>query len=248
MTTIVRVVKEPVIVRVGIPGPPGAMGNIADGDAIDDVATWDGNSWIPAPRAGLAITVFSHIPALVEVGEAVDAPAFTASYNFTPTGATLRDDQGSPDKDVSATPNTFESDESFSKSEFGAAVVFTLTASKGTLQTARTATITWGQKNFWGVGPAGQGDEAFIQALTGNVISTSRATSFTVTAGSAEKIYFAARTANGAPTFKDHATGFGIAISKVGDFDVTNAHGVTEQYQLWESDNVGLGTITVDVT
>lgn len=251
---VVQLIKQTVLVRLsgkrGPPGPPGPAGGVdglPDGTNVGDVLTWDGATWLGAPPGGFLVQSFGAVVAIVEAGQLVTAPSFVASYSVAPTAATLTDSEGTAAKDVTATPTAFSSSASFQKNAPGSVVTFTLQATN--IEAAsRNATITWGQRNYWGVGTSGQSGAAFIQGLAGNALAMSRAKSFTVTAGAGQTIYYATRAAYGTPTFKDHATGFGFAMTHVGDFTVTNAQGIDDDYQLWESDNAALGTVTVDVT
>lgn len=215
----------------------------------DDVLSWDPVlGWGPTPRAGESILSFSTSTTVVEAGATVVTPSFVASYNSLPSLANLTDDQGTPVKNVTSTPNSFTSNGTFTKNTFGAAVNFTLTASKGSSTAARSTTIYWAQLAYWGTGLPGQTGAAFIQSLAGYGLVLGRGVTFSVTVNSGQKLYFSTRTAFGTPQFKDATTGFGVAITKTGDFAVTNSHGVIENYQLWESDNASLGAITVQVS
>lgn len=77
-------------------------------------------------------------------------------------------------------------------------------------------------------------------------LQSSKAISFTVTAGDSESIVFALPTRYGTPSFT--VGGFEGGFSKVGAVDFTNASGYTESYDVWVSDNVGLGSTTVKVS
>jgi len=182
----------------------------------------------------------------VEVGQTVVTPAFTASYNRTPISVILTDSNGSPPKNVTATPNSFNSNASITKNTVNATCDFTITANDGIVSKTATTTFIWEQKNYSGVGTAGQNSAAFILSLNG-VLSGGLANTFSVTAGSNQKIYFACRAAYGTPTFTvgGFSGGFNLVSNSI---SVTNAHGFTELYQLWESTNVNLGSTTVSVT
>jgi hypothetical protein len=184
---------------------------------------------------------------LVEVSQTVNTPAFTASYNRTPSSAVLTDSEGNTPKNVIATPNSFSSNFNFTKNSFAAAVVFTLTSTDGYgVSKNTTTTYTWGQKTYHGVAAAGQTGQTFIKSLTG-VLSTSIGFNFTDNAGPTQKIYYASRAAYGTPTFTvgGFSGGFTLVSNSI---SVTNTYGFTENYQLWESDNLGLGSTTVVVS
>lgn len=206
------------------------------------------NKWEPSPRNGITVSTFVATTNLLEVDQTIVTPAFTATYTVVPTTAALTDNVGSPSKNVIGSPGSFTSNGTFQKTSFGQSVVFTISVTVGSSSASKNVSITWGQKNYWGVGAAGQTGGLFIVSLATSAVAISRNASASFNASSVQKIYYATRSAYGTPTFKDAATGFGFAITKSGDFSVTNGFGFSENYQLWESDNLGLGTITMDVT
>lgn len=183
---------------------------------------------------------------VVEVGQTVTTPAFTASYNNTPVSVILSDSNGSPNKDVSGTPNSFSSNATVTKNTVGATSTFTITASDGTTTKTANTNFIWEQKNYYGVGTAGQTSAAFILSLTG-FLSNTQANTFSTTASSTQKIYFASRAVYGTPTFTvgGFSGGFNLVSNTI---SVTNTHSFTENYQLWESTNLNLGTTTVVVS
>lgn len=215
---------------------------------------WDGYAWTPTTITseviGAAFSINSFATAissgLVEVGQTVSTPAFTATYSETPVNAILTDSVPNTAKDVTSTPASFTSNSSFVRNTYGATVTFTLTASNDANSNSRTANLFWTQKVFFGVGAAGQNSEAFIESLTG-ALATSRSRSFAVNAGASQKIYYAYRTAYGAAPFTvgGFEGGFTLVSTTI---SITNAFGFTENYTLYESDNVGLGSTTVVVT
>jgi hypothetical protein len=183
---------------------------------------------------------------LVEVGASVVNPGFSASYTVTPDSASVIDNEGGASLDVSGTPTSFSYAGSYTKNTPGASVNWTLSASQEGQSDNSVTSKTWTQKVYFGVGAAGQSSEAFIKSLTGT-LATTRNRTFTVTAGASEKIYYAYRSAYGDATFT--VGGFEGGFFKVsGAISITNDFGFTENYTLYESDNLGLGTTTVVVT
>lgn len=182
----------------------------------------------------------------VELGQTVVTPAFTATYTRTPTSSILTDNQGNLPKDVTLTPNAFSSDNTYIFTTIST-VNFTLTASPagGPVRTGN-ASITWLARYYYGVGPAGSSSAAFIQTLGNSFLASSRNTTFTVTAGSTEKIYVAYPASFGAATFT--IGGFTGGFLSPSTVSVTNAFGVTISYFLYESLNTNLGTTTVQVS
>jgi hypothetical protein len=205
--------------------------------------TWNGTNAEWQPAGGLQVLTFGPVVGLYECSQSVATPAFIASYSATPAAAILTNDVNGESLDVHTTPTSFSSAQTYVRSTPNQSVTWTLTTSNGT----RTASATWGQKNFWGISSSPANTEAFIEALATSQLSTTRGAAFTVNATSTNKIYFASPTRYGTPTFT--VGGFvGGFILRGGSISVTNAQGYAETYDLWESVNAGLGTTNVTVS
>lgn len=224
---------------------------------VGEVLLWDGTYWTPtflsSDDLSVAFDINSFLPtstALIEVGGPLNNPAFTASYSSGPSGLSLIDSDNLVSQNVLGTPTSFSSAYSFTKNTFGATVTFTLDASKNATYTTvnKSAEVvkTWGQKLHWGVGVAGQTSNSFILSLSGESISITKNVTFTVTANSSQKIYFACRTAYGVPVISINGIAGGFSATFTGP--LTNTYGFTENYTIYESDNLGLGLTTVEVT
>lgn len=211
---------------------------------------WDGVQpfWLfPAPP--ISILTFVHAPTVVLLGATVTNPAFTASYNEEPTEALLTDTEGNTN-DVSGTPDAFVSPHAFTKTVYAQFVRFTLSASLSGTADDATSTITWGQLVYWGAAvDPGVYTQAFIKALGSNALRLTAAGSFPVTSGAGTNTFYASRTAYGLTALSFQVNGLPFAISKVGAaIALTNANGVTENYDLWMSDNASLGAFTFTVS
>ncbi len=205
--------------------------------------TWNGTAAEWQPAGGLQVLSFSPVVGLYECSESVATPAFIASYSATPAAAVLTNNANAESLDVHTTPTSFSSAQTYSKTTPNQSVTWTLTTSNGT----RTTSATWGQKNFWGVSASPANTEAFIEALASSQLNTTRGAAFTVNATGANKIYFACPSRYGTPTFT--VGGFvGGFVLRGGSISVTNAQGFTENYDLWESVNAGLGSTNVTVS
>lgn len=251
---------DPIQGPPGPQGPPGDTGgvtlplDVSDIDAtgipngyiiraVDGIATWG------AVPTNMTITGFGINTSLVETGQTVNTPAFSASYaSGPPTTAVLTNGANAESKDVHLTPTGFTSSQSYVKNTPNQSVSFTLTAQGvfGPVVVAGTS-LTWGQKNFWGVSSSPANTEAFIEALASSQLSTGRNAGFTVNASGANKIYYVCPTRYGVPIFT--VGGFvGGFILRAGNISVTNAQGFTETYDLYESVNAGLGSTNVTVS
>lgn len=177
-----------------------------------------------------------------EVGQYISNAKFKASYNIIPGLVELTDDDGTPLKNVTSTSNSFSSDGYFQKLSFGEEVNFTLTVDG---YYTNTFTIIWGQRNFFGIGPPGNSNPNFILGLN-SLINNTAGTIFTAYPSSTDKIYYAHRTAYGlASIFVNGFEGGFTLVSNT--ISITNPYGFTENYTLYESDNVGLGITSIEV-
>lgn len=228
----------------GVPFPPETTVNLTGpgvtGSDGGGITTVDFQSIQPE-----VITSFSHSPATVQIGASVVNPAFTATYNNVPTTATLTDNQGHTN-DVTGTPNAFVSPHTFTFTAYGASVLFTLAVTSPGGNASRSFTEVWAQKVWWGaqVDP-GIYDSAFINGLSNEVLQLGPSGAFAVNAGAGESTFYTARTAFGVTALNFKVNGLPFAISKVGSaIPYTNSDGVTENYDVWRSDNVALGAFT----
>lgn len=182
----------------------------------------------------------------LEAGQLLINPSFNASYNRTPTTATLQDNQGNPSQNVLGVANPLVVARTYQKNTADQTVSFTLSATEPENPASASATWVWRQKAFWGIGPTGQRSSAFIQALANGVLSSSKNRTFTVDAGSTDQhIYYAYRAAYGTSTF--WVGGFEGGFDGPYTVAVTNQYGVTENYYLYQSVQPGLGSTTVTV-
>lgn len=197
------------------------------------------------------ILTFATLEALIqEVGTPLATPSFTASYDETPTLAELDDSDGSPTKDVTATPTAFDSDQTFTKVNNNDQVVFTLDAARGAVVDQKQVTIAWQPKVFWGLGGASILTEAEIEALAGNALASDRDRVFAVNAaGSGDYTWYCfpqSYDPSDAAVFQ--VGSFAGGFVKVGTVSVTNPNGVVQNYACWRSDFPQLGSISVTVT
>lgn len=210
-----------------------------DGSDDGSVLKVVGGVWAVAPADAYDITAFT-APAPVEVGATVASPAFTAAHNHPPTALVLTNNDNSESRNVVGTPHSFLSLQSYTKTANNATVTFTLTGSDGISGDTRTASIAWRPRVYWGIGAAGGNSEAFIEALASSALQSSRSGTHNANATGSNRIYWAAPASYGTPTFT--VGGFSGGFSLVSNtISVTNAHGVTQNYQLWVSDVGGLG-------
>lgn len=199
---------------------------------------------------------FSGPSALIEVGATLATPSFTASYTpGLPDGpATLRDTDNLSEQDVYATPTAFSSAYSFTKSVYGQAVTFRLTAKRGSATKQKTLPVTWVRKvyHFAAVSPGafpGSFTKAWVEGNHAGVLRSSKNQTVTVDAGSMgdnKHIYYLYRDAYGDSQF--WVGGFAGGFTKLGSISLTTAAGQAESYAVYQSVNVGLGSTSLTVT
>lgn len=183
---------------------------------------------------------------LVLAGATVTNPAFAASYNQAATAVSLSDTEGN--NDVIALPGTgFISPHAFTKTAYGASVGFTLSADgpTGTGSDSAGAALVWGQNVLYGsaVDP-GVYDSAFANSL-GAALKLGPQGTYGYNTGALENAFFWTRTAFGLTPANFTVGGFPFDCSKVAAVNVTNANGVTEQYDCFRSTNLGLGVFNL---
>ena len=124
-------------------------------------------------------------------------------------------------------------------------VVLTVKDDRGA-SASGTASIQWLNGVYTGAAAAPTTiDSAFILTLTKS-LQSGKGKTFTVNAATGAYIWYACPVRYGTPSF--NVGGFDGGFSKVATFDFTNASGYTESYQVWRSDNAGLGSTTVKVS
>lgn len=110
----------------------------------------------------------------------------------------------------------------------------------------KTASIQWLNGVYTGAAaiPATI-NSAFIRTLTKS-LQSGKSKTFTVNAATGAYIWYACPVRYGTPNF--NVGGFDGGFSKIATLDYTNPSGYTESYQVWRSDNAGLGSTTVVVS
>ena len=223
----------------GPKGDPGATtaDGVSYGDstvesALDDLT----NKVADLMYEPIAISSFTNNVNTVEMGSTVNTVVLNWATNKTPEELTL-DGEGI---DASLKTKTIES------ANIKSNKTYTLKATdERDAEATRTTAITFLNGVYWGAGADQSSfDSAFILGLTKG-LQASKAKTFTVNAGAGQHIYYAIPTRYGTPGFK--VGGFDGGFAKAGTIDFTNASGYAESYDIWKSDNAGLGNTTVVV-
>lgn len=207
---------------------------------------------------GMAITSLSLNKASVqEIGTSVTG--FDAAWvlNKTPTEQTIIV-TGAGDATITADVNARSTTALSEDAADAWAAIKSQTKNFGTLfvsihvkdtrgaEETKTASIQWLNGVYTGAAAAPATiDSAFIRTLTKS-LQGGKGKTFTVNAATGAYIWYACPVRYGTPNF--NVGGFDGGFSKVATLDYTNPSGYTESYQVWRSDNAGLGSTTVTVS
>jgi hypothetical protein len=233
--------------------------------AVDTALKFSGNArgWAPSmeawlryldslPVPALTINSFGATTSLIETGNSIVNPGFTASFSATPQTLVLTNNSDSEAKDVHTTPTAFSSSHTFAFPTPNLTITFTITATNppSPSPSPRSAGIISGQRTFAAVVPTGSSLATLIAAATFTSVLTARGFSFTVTGtGGTSRAQWAYPSRYGTPaTVKDNSTGFGVAYTFLGAFSRTNAFGYVENYNQYETVSSFTGSLTVVVT
>ena len=201
----------------------------------------------------IAISSFTlNVPSIQEVGTVVNGVEASWDYTREPEiqtlGLTGTDfaEYFSPAKEVRTTAGLQEpkwENMNGHSSGFVKATLYGTDDHGG--EASREVSINWYNGVYTGAKPSGSIDSAFVLGLS-KTLQGGRAKTFTANAGVGEYIWYACPVSYGTPNF--NVGGFDGGFSKMATFDFTNAPGYTEPYQVWRSDNDGLGATTVKVS
>lgn len=185
----------------------------------------------------IAITKVDNTVGTVEIGTVVNEITINWTLNKAPAKQTLNGEEVG----VSERSKVFTGMSQSENKTFTIAV----TDERGATD-SETTSITFLNGVYYGVLESGATiDNAAIQAMT-KKLQASRGITFTVDAGATQQIIYAIPTRYGTPNF--NVGGFDGGFTKATTFNFTNGSGYTESYDVWLSENVGLGSTTVKVS
>lgn len=183
------------------------------------------------------ITKIANNVSTVEIGTVVNEVVVSWTLNKEPASQTLDGET----VEVSARSKTL------SNLSLGANRTFTLavTDERDATDSAST-TVSFVNGVYYGVVESDADiDSAKILTMT-RKLQSSKGVTFTVDAGEAQQILYAIPTRYGTPNFNVGGFEGGFSLAKT--FDFTNGSGYTESYDVWLSENTGLGSTTVKAT
>ena len=201
----------------------------ATGDAIREIrATLNEITY-----KAIAITSFKSDHGVNELGSTVSKTIFSWATNKAPTSisASFGSVKNTDTSFIYATPISKDTS-------------FTLTVSDGKTTVSAATKVAFMNGVYYGAAAEAEITSDFIKKLTRSLQAT-KAKTTTITAGAGQYIWYAIPSRYGTPSF--NVGGFDGGFSKVRTIDFTNASGYTESYDVWRSDNSGLGTTTVKI-
>lgn len=221
----------------GPKGDPGATeaSGVTYGDTnVEDALDTLKSQMADVMYEAIQISSFSNNVGTVEMGSTVNTVALSWETNKTPTVLTL-DGEGI-DKNLK--------NKTIENANIKSNKTYTLKATdERDAEATKTTAITFLNGVYWGVAEDKSSfDSAFILGLTKG-LQGSKAKTFTVNAGASQHIYYVIPSRYGVPSFK--VGGFEGGFAKVATIAFTNASGYEENYDIYKSDNPGLGNTTV---
>lgn len=225
----------------GIQGPAGPKGDKGDPGATsaEGIAYGDGtvkDALDDLLYTAIQITSFTNSVNTVEMGSTVNTVVLNWNYNKTPKTLTLDGSQ----LDVSLKTKTIES------AGIKQNKVYTIKATdERGASSQKNTNVTFLNGVYHGTAASPSLiDSAFILKLT-KTLQGAKGKTFTVNATAGQSIFYAIPTRYGTPAFK--VGGFDGGFTKAATIQFTNASGYAESYDVWKSDNTGLGNTTVVV-
>lgn len=184
----------------------------------------------------IAITAFSNNVNTAEIGSVIDAVALAWTLSKTPVNLTLDGEALDINSEgVSLSGLGLTADKTWA---------LTATDERGA-SASRNTSIKFLNGVYYGVlAEDATIDSATVLTLT-RKLQSGKAITFTVTAGSTQRIAFALPARYGTPVFS--VGGFEGGFELATTFDFVNGSGYTESYNVWLSSRTGLGNTTVSV-
>ena len=212
-------------------------------------------AWVKMTSAMLG-AVFSGSMALsvtvYECGATLTNPSFTCAYSDTPDSASIADAEAN--SVVLTAPFTSGTlTQTYTKTGVNDSELFTLTSAKGAVISSPTATAYWQPKvGFGSLADSGVYDSAFVTSIIalGSALAGARQRTISYNSTTGQYMWYVIPTSYGgtADNFIDASTGWPSGFSKVATgVSRTNTYGVAITYDVWRSDQSGLGAVNITV-
>lgn len=111
---------------------------------------------------------------------------------------------------------------------------------------SKTTSLNFYNGVYYGVSSSTAYDSNLITSLANKVLSNTKAMTVTVNAGTGQYIFYCIPSSLGSCSF--NVGGFDGGFTKVATISYTNPSGYTENYDIYKSDNAGLGNTTVKIS
>lgn len=185
----------------------------------------------------ITITSFTNSVGTAEIGSTVTSANLSWKFSKTPTSVTL----DGKAKDITSTG------ESLTDLSLTSSKTWTLKATDERNHTATaTTSISFVNRVYYGVASAPTTyNSEFVKSLQNKPLRGNKVTSFTVTAGEGQFIYYCIPKGFGTAAF--NIGGFDGGFRLVATISFTNNSKYTEDYYIYRSDNANLGLTTVSV-
>ena len=187
----------------------------------------------------IKIESFSISPYKAEIGATVDTVEFSWALNKVPATQKINDDI----VDITATSYTmdnlnlrFDNNKSFSL----------VVTDEREASATKHVSILFANGVYHGVVDSGATIDNDVILALNKMIQNTKNMNFTLTAGENQRIIYALPSDYGTPVFTVGGLDGGFHLESTINF--TNASGYEEPYDVWLSDNVGLGKTTVKVS
>ena len=241
------------------PSAVGALSDLTDvsitSAATNDVLKYNGSIWVNVPVAttfDFSVASFSSgqsTPQLIGTGtwKAAAAISFTASYTNGPATAAYISKAGWSNLTLSSPFTSGTSAESVAYPSVGSTVTFTLHASKSAATVTSTSSVSFYNDIFYGVSTKASGyTGSDVTGLATSVISNTKGRTITVSPGATEYIIYALPVRLGTVVFT--VGGFEGGFQDPEMVSVTNSAGYAENFYVYRSTNLNLGSTTVVVS
>ena len=176
------------------------------------------------------ITSFGHKLGAVENGSTISNLELYWECSKIPTSLTLNDEEVELNNPIVLT------------TEYTTNTEFKLVAEDGKTQDEAITTLDFVDGLYYGVSDTTTYDSTLINNSLKQILSTEKAQTLEVTAGSDQSIFIAAPAAL---SYTFSVGGFIGGFHEVATLDYTNKHNYTTSYKIYKSDNMNLGTTTV---
>lgn len=202
----------------------------------------------------IKISTFSNSVSTMEIGDELKSISLTWTLTKDPVSQEIvykKNDTETVRKTVDVNTKKYSANDLSVTYNDYATHKFTLTVTdERNITVFNDAFINFTNRTYYGaISSDAVIDSDAIRGLAGSTLSNPRNFSFSATANDGEHIVYALPSGGRDPVFTANNAGLPGGFFKMEEpVEVTGQHGYIEDYDIWLSENVGLGTIPVKVT